>query len=75
MNSETVPKLSTNAPLGSFFMYDIRVKQIHSNFMTTFVDPRYEDEAISALIEEAFSETKEEKFDVESYLNGEIDYA
>ena len=43
--------------------------------MTSFVDPRYEDEAISALIEEAFSETKDEKFDVESYLNGEIDYA
>ena len=43
--------------------------------MTTFVDPRYEDEAISALIEEAFSETKEEKFDIDTYLNGEIDYA
>ena len=43
--------------------------------MTSFVDPRYEDEALSALMEEAFSETKEEKFDVESYLNGEIDYA
>ena len=43
--------------------------------MTTFVDPRYEDEAISALIEEAFSETKEEKLDIDTYLNGEIDYA
>jgi len=43
--------------------------------MDEFVDPRYEDEALSALMEEAFSETKEEKFDVESYLNGEIDYA
>ncbi len=51
------------------------LKQLHSNFMTSFVDPRYEDEALSALMEEAFSETKEEKFDVESYLNGEIDYA
>ena len=75
IHKRTVNKLTTNAPLGAFFMYDIRVKQIHSNFMTSFVDPRYEDEAISALIEEAFSETKEEKFDVESYLNGEIDYA
>ena len=43
--------------------------------MDEFVDPRYEDEALSALMEEAFSELKEEKFDVESYLNGEIDYA
>ena len=43
--------------------------------MDEFLDTRYEDEALSALMEEAFSETKEEKFDVESYLNGEIDYA
>ena len=41
-----------------------------------FVDPRYEDEAISALMEEALSEDSEEqKFDIDSYLNGEIDYA
>ena len=43
--------------------------------MTTFVDPRYEDEAISALIEEAFSETKEEKFDIDTYQKGQIEYA
>ena len=44
--------------------------------MTSFVDPRYEDEAISALMEEALSEDSEEqKFDIDSYLNGEIDYA
>ena len=42
----------------------------------TLVDPRYEDEAISALMEEALSEDSEEqKFDIDSYLNGEIDYA
>jgi hypothetical protein len=41
-----------------------------------FVDPQYEEEAISALMEEALSETKEEtKFDVEQFINGEIDYA
>jgi hypothetical protein len=41
-----------------------------------FVDPQYEEEAISALMEEALSETKEEtKFDVEEFINGEIDYA
>ena len=34
-----------------------------------FLDPRYEDEAISALMEEALSETTEEtKFDVEKYI-------
>jgi|TARA_B100000902_G_scaffold313109_1_gene303481 hypothetical protein len=43
--------------------------------MNEFLDPRFEDEALSKLMEEAFSETKEEKFDVENYLNGEIDYA
>ena len=50
-------------------------KKVQSN-STMFVDPRYEDEAISALMEEALSETKEEtKFDVEQFINGEIDYA
>ena len=34
-----------------------------------FVDPRFEDDAIAALMEEALSETKEEtKFDVEAYI-------
>ena len=50
-------------------------KKVQSN-STMFVDPRYEDEAISALMEEALSETKEEtKFDVEQFINGDIDYA
>ncbi len=40
-----------------------------------FVDPRYEDEAITALMEEALTEDSEEtKFDVEAYFNGNIDY-
>jgi len=40
-----------------------------------FVDPNFEDEAISILMEEALSETKEEtKFDVEEYFNSKIDY-
>ena len=40
-----------------------------------FVDPRYEDEAIAALMEEAFSQTEEEtKFDVDAYFNSNIDY-
>ena len=39
-------------------------------------DPRYEDEALSALMEEAFSETTEEtKFDEESYIaNSDFDW-
>ena len=50
-------------------------KKVQSN-STMFVAPRFEDEAISALMEEALSETKEEtKFDVEQFINGEIDYA
>ena len=40
-----------------------------------FVDPRYEEDAIAALMEEAFSETKEDtKFDVEAYIEGDLDY-
>ena len=54
-------------------MYYIRVPS--NSTMDDFLDPRFEDEALSALMEEAFSETKEEKYDVESYLNGDFDYA
>ena len=51
-------------------------KKVLSNSpMNDFVDPRFEDDALSALMEEAFSETKDEaKFDIEGYFNGEIDY-
>ena len=39
------------------------------------IDPRFEDEALSALMEEAFSETLEEtKFDVDAYFNSDLDY-
>ena len=45
-------------------------------FFPMFVDPRYEDEAISALMEEALSETLEDtKFDVEKYIeNSDFDW-
>ena len=41
-----------------------------------FVDPRFEEEAIAALMEEALTETKEEtKFDVDDYINNSnLDY-
>ena len=44
--------------------------------MNDFVDPRFEDEAISLLMEEALSETTEEtKFDVEAYIaNSDFDW-
>ncbi len=43
-------------------------KKVPSN-PPMFVDPRFEDEAISALMEEALSETKEDtKFDVDAYI-------
>ena len=42
---------------------------------TQMIDPRFEDEALSALMEEAFSQTEEEtKFDVDAYFNSNIDY-
>ena len=41
-----------------------------------FVDPRFEEEAIAALMEEALTETKEDtKFDVDDYIeNSNLDY-
>ena len=39
------------------------------------VDPRFEDDAIAALMEEALTETTEEnKFDVDAYFNSDYDY-
>ena len=39
------------------------------------IDPRFEEDALSALMEEALSETTEEtKFDVDAYFNSDIEY-
>ena len=39
------------------------------------IDPRFEEEALAALMEEAFSQTEEEtKFDVDAYFNSDYDY-
>ena len=39
------------------------------------MDPRFEDDAIAALMEEALSQTAEDtKFDVDAYFNSDIDY-
>tara|TARA_R100001594_G_scaffold71711_1_gene106332 strand:- start:130 stop:264 length:135 start_codon:yes stop_codon:yes gene_type:complete len=43
--------------------------------IVTFGDPRFEDDAIAALMEEALTETTEEtKFDVDAYFNSDYDY-
>ena len=64
--------MSTIHPIRWIMPYS---KKVQSN-STMFVDPRYEEDAIAALMEEALSETKEEtKFDVDSFISGDIDYA
>ena len=43
--------------------------------IVTFGDPRFDDDAIAALMEEALTETTEEtKFDVDAYFNSDYDY-
>ena len=64
--------MHTKPPQPMKIVYDMKVPS-NSNM---FVDPRYEDEALSALMEDALSETMEEtKFDVEAYFDSNIDYA
>tara|TARA_Y100001951_G_scaffold77105_1_gene64419 strand:- start:117 stop:320 length:204 start_codon:yes stop_codon:yes gene_type:complete len=61
-----------NPPQWGFFAIIKESNEIHSKMI---VDPRFEDEALSALMEEAFSQTEEEtKFDVDAYFNSDIDY-
>ena len=63
-------KWTPNPPQWGFFAI---IKE--SNELTQMIDPRFEDEALSALMEEAFSQTEEEtKFDVDAYFNSDIDY-
>ena len=51
-------------------MYIKRVKRI-----TPMIDPRFEEDAIAMLMEEALTQTTEEtKFDVDAYFNSDIDY-
>lgn len=68
-----VHKPSTISPIRFKMSY---IKKVPSNStMNEFVDPRFEDEAIAALMEEALSETKADKFDVESYIeNSEFEW-
>tara|TARA_Y100001963_G_scaffold124705_1_gene175688 strand:+ start:3441 stop:3644 length:204 start_codon:yes stop_codon:yes gene_type:complete len=59
-----------------FLKQALSTNQSFSFFPMTFVDPRYEDEAIAALMEEALTEDSEEtKFDVEKYIeNSNFDW-
>ena len=61
---------SSSPPHGGFFCYIKRVKRI-----IHMIDPRFEDEAIAILMEQALSETTEDtKFDVDAYFNSDIEY-
>ena len=65
-----VIKVNTKPPQGVFYWYYKRVKRINQ-----MIDPRFEEDALSALMEEAFSQTEEEtKFDVDAYFNSDLDY-
>ena len=67
-----VGKLSTFYPIRLNLMYS---KKVQSNStMNEFVDSRFEEDAIAALMEEAFSETRDDKFDVEKFIEGDLDY-
>ena len=59
-------------PIRSNLMYS---KKVQSNSpMNDFVDPRFEDDAIAALMEDALTETRDDKFDVEKFIEGDLDY-
>ena len=59
------------SPTGDIFLLLLKSQTNYSQM----IDPRFEDEALSALMEEAFSQTEEEtKFDVDAYFNSDIDY-
>ena len=69
---QTSWQTGTLKPHRGFF---IGILKESNEFLIMFVDPRFEDDAIAALMEEALSETTEEtKFDVDAYFNSDLDY-
>ena len=69
---QTSWQTGTLKPHRGFF---IGILKESNEFLIMFVDPRFEDDALSALMEEAFSQTTEEtKFDVDAYFASDIDY-
>ena len=66
--------MSTISPIRFKMPYIKKVQSNSPNARNDFVAPRFEDDAIAALMEEAFSETREDKFDVEKFIEGDLDY-
>ena len=62
---QTSWQTGTLKPHRGFF---IGILKESNEFLIMFVDPRLEDDAIAALMEEALSTDEETKFDVESYI-------
>ena len=62
---QTSWQTGTLKPHRGFF---IGILKESNEFPIMFVDPRFEDEAIAALMEEALSTDEETKFDVEAYI-------
>ena len=62
---QTSWQTGTLKPHRGFF---IGILKESNEFLIMFVDPRFEDEAIAALMEEALSTDEETKFDVEAYI-------
>ena len=62
---QTSWQTGTLKPHRGFF---IGILKESNEFLIMFVDPRFEDDAIAALMEEALSTDEETKFDVESYI-------
>ena len=64
-----MPVIKVNTkPHRGFFIGIIKESNEFHFMLVTFGDPRFEDEAIAALMEEALSTDEETKFDVESYI-------
>ena len=62
---QTSWQTGTLKPHRGFF---ICILKESNEFLIMFVDPRFEDDAIAALMEEALSTDEETKFDVEAYI-------
>ena len=62
---QTSWQTDTLKPHRGFF---IGILKESNEFLIMFVDPRFEDDAIAALMEEALSTDEETKFDVEAYI-------
>ncbi len=71
LTTRPVNKVAHTPLTGGFLLLLLKSQR---NF--TMIDPRFEDEAISLLMEEALSETTEDtKFDVEKYIeNSDFDW-